>query len=800
MKKTLLFTICFVSILVFSSCEKETILTVNQASLSINNSGGSQTVNIVANKVWSASSNQSWCKVSPSSGDGSDNSNFTLSVSCDANTTYDARTCTITITCEELTKTISVSQAEGKGLIISQTEYNLTNDAQTISVEVQANVQYTVEIDNACKSWIKQESTKALSSNTIKFAISKNEDYDGREGKIIIKQTDGSLSGTVVVKQSQQNGLFVSTPEYSLSNEKHTLTIEVKANVEFDVKPNVDWIKHVETKGLKTSQIVLEVAANEDYDEREGVVVVKQKNGDLEGVITIHQEQGYCIDLSKSSYSISNEEQTIDIEIKYNVDFDVVIPDTCKKWISVISTKGLSSRVYTILIAKNESYDYREGSITFKQNNGSLSGTVYIYQSQTDGLIAEKKEYIVSAEEQEIRIRVAANIPFQIIIDSSCDYWLSHVQTKGLQDYLYLFQVAKNEGEERVGKIIFNGENIQETVIIRQEIKRVVEFEDANFKAYCVEHFDENHDGEISSAEALKIDYINVSTNDITSMKGIEYMPNLIRLRCSGEDNPGALTSLNISNNTLLRYLLCSNNKIESLDLRNNTALINLDCNNNKLTSLDLRKNTALQYVNCFNNYLTTLSIGKDSAIESLSCHDNQLASLDISNQMALYSLNCSNNLLTTLNVSNNSELNSIQCKNNQLTSLDVNTNTKLDYLDCGNNRLTNLDISKNTSLTQLMCNNNLLSSIDVSSNVMLRTIWCNDNSLTSLTLSNTVALGYLQCYSNQLTTLDVSNNTKLQYLNCNWNPYLTEIWLKTGQFIPEFYYDTYVATIKYKN
>jgi len=504
MKRVLLILMMVIGCFLLASCEKETILTVNQTSLSFNNSGGSQTVNIIANKVWSSSSNQSWCKVSPSSGDGSDNNNFTLSVSCDANTTYDERTCTITVVCEELTKTITVTQAEGKGLIVSQTEYNITNEAQTISVEIQANVQYTVSIDDACKSWIKQESTKGLSSNTIKFAISKNESYDGREGKITVKQTDGSLSGTVVVKQSQQNALFVTTSEYNLSNEKHTLTVEVKANIEFDVKPNVDWIKYVETKGLKTSQIVLDVAANEDYDSREGTVTVKQKNGDLEGVITIRQEQNYGILVSPSEFSLTNEAQTIEVEVKYNVEFDVVIPDACKDWISILNTKGLSSRYYTLAIAKNETYDNREGSITFKQKNGSLSGTIAIKQKQTDGIFIEK-DIEITYEEQTISVEVKANVDYEVVSESE---WIQFVETKGLSTSHILLAVTKNDSDAaREGKVTVKQKNggLVCNIIVKQMNDFNIVFADRFAKAVCVKKYDVNGDGEVSCSEVGKV-------------------------------------------------------------------------------------------------------------------------------------------------------------------------------------------------------------------------------------------------------------------------------------------------------
>ena len=268
------------------------MLSVSQTALSFENKGGNQSVTLTANKVWTASSNQGWLRVSPSSGEG----NATLSVSCEGNTTYDTRTGTITIVSEELTQTISVSQAEGLGLLISQPEYNISNEAQTIEVTVQANVQYTVDIDAACRDWIKQESTKGLSSNIIKFAISKNESYDGREGKITIRQANGSLSATVIVKQSQTNGLFADKTEYEVSYEEQQLNIKVKSNVDYDVQIDdscKDWISRVQTKGLVESTVSLSIARNGGED-RSGAIVISFNNW-IFNICSIYSNPSYCI-------------------------------------------------------------------------------------------------------------------------------------------------------------------------------------------------------------------------------------------------------------------------------------------------------------------------------------------------------------------------------------------------------------------------------------------------------------------------------------------------------------------------
>jgi len=818
MKRVVAIILLLVLVAISVSCEKETLLTVDQTSISFTDAGGSQTVTLTANKPWSVSSTQSWCKVSPTGGEEATSSRITIT--CDANTTYDARTCTVTFTCAEMTKSVTVSQATNNGLQVSQTTYEVTKAAQQLNIEVKANVKFSVEVDNGCKDWVKYNTTKALTTSTVVLDIAENKTYDSREGKVTIKQDGGSLSSTITIKQSQLDGLFLTTSEYNLSNEKHTLTVEVSTNVEFDVKPEADWVKYIQTKGLSTKQIVLEVAENDTYDQRETKVNVKQKNGDLSGTINIKQDEKYGILVSQSEYNLTNEAQTIEVEVKYNVDFEVSIPDGCKDWISIMGTKGLSSRNYTVAITKNETYDNREGSITFKQKNGSLSGTVKINQSQTDGLIAEKTEYIISYEEQQLNIKVASNIEYEVYIDEDCRSWLSRVQTKGLTEETITFQVTKNEGDERIGKITFKSSTLQETVLIRQRVEGNVVFEDANFKAYCVTNFDKNGDGEISMAEAKDIIVIDIDTYNVSSLQGIENMPNLRRLFCHGKSDKGKLTSLDVSHNMELRIIVCydnrltsldvsnniylarlecQDNQLTSLDVSNNTALEDLDCYGNQLTSLDVSNNTGLVTLYCYSNQLTSLDFSKNTALWWVQCYNNQLTSLDVSNNTALEELNCYGNQLTRLDVSQNTALLSLNCDNNQLTSLDVSNNMGLEVLDCGGNQLTSLDVSKNTSLRFLNCDNNQLTSLNTNQNTALTIFSCGWNRLTSLDVTKNTVLNELYCAHNQLTSLDVSNNSMLSTLYCYANPYLTEIWLKMNQTIPNFQYDTDVATIKYK-
>lgn len=506
--------IAFLSILILTfllSCEKETILSVDQTSINISDAGGSSTVSLTANKPWTASSNQSWCKVSPSSGEEATSSRITIS--CDPNTTYDTRNATVTFTCAEMTKQVSITQATNNGLLVSQTSYELTKAAQQLNIEVKANVKFSVEVDSGCKDWVKYNTTKGLTTSTVVLDIAENTSYDGREGKVTIKQDGGSLSSTVTIKQSQLDGLFLTTSEYNLSNEKHTLTVEVSTNVEFDVKTEADWVKYVQTKGLNTKQIVLEVAENETYDQRETKVNVKQKNGDLSGTITIKQDEKYGILISQSEYNLTNEAQNIDVEVKYNVDFEVSIPDGCKDWIKQVSTKGLNTKNYTFSVAKNETYDNREGSITFKQKKGSLSGTVAIKQAQTDYLEVTKNEFTVDIEGETITIEVTSNVDYTVSISEDAQSWLSKVGTKGLsKDNVQIAVAAGDDNTDRKGEIVISYGEMKRTIKVHQysyAATTIIKFADEKVKAKLVEAFDTNKDGELSIKEAREVKSID---------------------------------------------------------------------------------------------------------------------------------------------------------------------------------------------------------------------------------------------------------------------------------------------------
>ena len=136
--------------------------------------------------------------------------------------------------------------------------------------------------------------------------------------------------------------------------------------------------------------------------------------------------------------------------------------------------------------------------------------------------------------------------------------------------------------------------------------KRVyITFADPAFEAYCLEHFDIDHDGRISRYEAQRVLKMDCPDRGIAHMWEIGEFSRLERLDCSGND----LTQLDLRKCTLLQTLDCSRNRIASLDLDGLRALLELNCADNALTLLDLKSAGALRLLDCSGNRLVTLDL-----------------------------------------------------------------------------------------------------------------------------------------------------------------------------------------------
>lgn len=370
-------------------------------------------------------------------------------------------------------------------------------------------------------------------------------------------------------------------------------------------------------------------------------------------------------------------------------------------------------------------------------------------------------------------------------------------------------------------------------------------FPDDKFRLYLqtLENEIGNKDGYFSNAEIEQVKEIKIEGSTyagMTNVQGIEIFMNLERFICQdlGSETGSADLELEFRDanenhstepyskvNAKLKYVNCNHSKVNKLDITGCDELEYLNCSDNEsLNTVDLSKNTKLEYLYCSNTALETLKPEKNIDLKVLDCSykkdDNRstetgvfnpsgnsaLKTLDLKTNAKLEYLDCSSNSGLTLTLPSDldnaaanatatptaadylegNSLKYIDCHECGLTALDLSSGTSLQYLNCAGNSISQgLDISKNTKLEYLDCSGvvkdgsitTVTTPLTLGNDSALRTLNCSNNTgITTLNASSdtdtnsieySTSLETLNCAGTALQSLDLSKNTALETLIC---------------------------------
>lgn len=112
MRKILVFAVVAFLSVCMASCHREDPeldLGSSGSSITVLAQGGSSTVSFTCNYKWTASASDPWIKVSPASGE---KGSSTITITVDANTGNASRKGKVNIQCEDLVRSVSISQAQ----------------------------------------------------------------------------------------------------------------------------------------------------------------------------------------------------------------------------------------------------------------------------------------------------------------------------------------------------------------------------------------------------------------------------------------------------------------------------------------------------------------------------------------------------------------------------------------------------------------------------------------------------------------------------------------------------------------
>lgn len=133
--------------------------------------------------------------------------------------------------------------------------------------------------------------------------------------------------------------------------------------------------------------------------------------------------------------------QTVDITSNY--------PWTAhsdNEWIVLDGTSGVGDGSLTIYVMANTTYSDRTGTVTVSCDEGGLTRTINVTQSQNDAVRPDGEECSIGFPGGEIAIPMMANVEFEIVIPEDAD-WIESIGTRGLKSFDQVFNIAKNTDE-----------------------------------------------------------------------------------------------------------------------------------------------------------------------------------------------------------------------------------------------------------------------------------------------------------------------------------------------------------------
>lgn len=170
--------------------------------------GGEATLHFSTNETWhidlaAEDNTDGWFDIDPMQGAAGEE--IAVSVRVEENPAYLGRSFTLTIRTASLEKSVEITQLKRNAIIAGENRYELTSEEQRFSIEIQANVDYDVEIAEGGEWLVADDATRTepgLTSRRHRFSAAANTEPQERTATVVFKDLTNELQDEVTVVQA----------------------------------------------------------------------------------------------------------------------------------------------------------------------------------------------------------------------------------------------------------------------------------------------------------------------------------------------------------------------------------------------------------------------------------------------------------------------------------------------------------------------------------------------------------------------------------------------------------------------
>ena len=276
----------------------------------------------------------------------SSNLSFTISKNNDAN----KREGKIYIEGTGITEVVSIYQSGcNPSIILTKNEYIVSSSGESIAIEISSNVDVEIVIPEDV-GWIKENTTKVMSTCTYHLDIFPNETYEQRSAVIAFTNKENGLSEGITITQNQKDVIVVARDNYEYNCEGGDLLLKVQTSslISVTISDNAkDWIYAPHTRSLEIKSLYFHIAENSGSTKRVGEIILSSERTTQKITITQHPTSIAGIKLTYTSSDgnvvIPNESSMFGARILSNIYKDGVGTITFDNYISTIGESAFEN-------------------------------------------------------------------------------------------------------------------------------------------------------------------------------------------------------------------------------------------------------------------------------------------------------------------------------------------------------------------------------------------------------------------------------------------------------------------------
>lgn len=387
--------------------------------------GGEVKFTVVSNIDWDAASETSWIHITGTRLMEPHDCIFTA----DANPRVEPRQGSITVFAPdhpelgETTVNVEQNGAQPAATLTPEALEDIPAAGGIYNVDVEANFNWEEDLSETA-AWI---SGVVRETDRLKINIDENDNVEARSTTLSIKQENGTYRKSITIEQQAgERQLLLPSQENipKVPAEGGLIEIPVVSNVPWEAGVSEDWLSVVQTKGLETKTLSLEITPNAGITQRQALLYVMTQGEDViavSRVITQEAAQPH-ITCEPDTLEMTAEGGSFTVPVRANVPWSVLSHPAWVENITVENAQGNNGDLaFTVL--PNRQTTPRSSKIELTRTDGTLTSALVINQAAEAVFVNAQTDAAtyLHNEGDTFTITVESNIETECVTD---DGWI----------------------------------------------------------------------------------------------------------------------------------------------------------------------------------------------------------------------------------------------------------------------------------------------------------------------------------------------------------------------------------------